>query len=194
MIRHPYGPDELDRTDPELDGVAEELERYAAARSGEPPLDLAARIQAAVDDEPDPSAGWSAFFTAGLRGLRGPARAVAVAAVVVAAIVGALALGDLAERARQDSIGASSTPSPVGTPTSTPSATPSATPSPSPSASPTASPSQEPTTSPSPTASDDDDEIETPEPDGSDNSGPGGGDDNSGPGGGDDNSGPGGGG
>ena len=80
MTRHPYGHDELDRVDPELDRVAGELERYAAARSGEPPLGLAARIQAAIDDEPERRAGWWAPFTAGLRGLRGPALADAVAA------------------------------------------------------------------------------------------------------------------
>jgi hypothetical protein len=183
MTRHPYGPDELDRVDPELGRVAGELERYAASRPGEPPLDLAARIQAAIDDESDPRAGWWAAFTAGLRGLRGPARAVAVAAVGVAVVVGALALGDLAERARQDNLGASSTPSPLVTPTASP--TPSATPSPSPSPSATASPSDEPSVSPSPSASDGDDGFETPEPGESDHSGPGGGgDDNSGPGGG----------
>ena len=33
MIRHPYGPDELDRTDPELDGIAEQLQDYAAGQS-----------------------------------------------------------------------------------------------------------------------------------------------------------------
>jgi hypothetical protein len=184
MTRHPYGPDELDRVDPGLDRVAEELERYAAGRVGEPPLDLAARIQAAIDDEPDPRPGWWASFSVALRGLRGPARAVAVAAVVVAAIVGALALGDLAERARQNNVGASPSATPISTPTASPTSTPSATPSASPSPSPTVTPSDEPTVLASPTASDDDGEVETPEPSESDNSGPGGGGDNSGPGGG----------
>lgn len=187
MTRHPYGPDELDRVDPELDHIAEELERYAAARSAEPSLGLASRIRAAVDDEPEPRRAWWAAFGASVRGLRGPARAAAVMAMGVAVIVGALALGELAERARQDNVGTSPSPSPIFTPSATPtrSPSPSDTPSPSPSPSPSASPSDEATVRPSPTASDDDGEVETPEPSESDHSGPGGGgDDNSGPGGG----------
>ena len=58
MIRHPYGPDELDRTDPELDGIAEQLQDYSATQSSSAPIDLAARIRAAVDAEPDPAVGW----------------------------------------------------------------------------------------------------------------------------------------
>lgn len=185
MTRHPYGPDELDRVDPELDRIADELERYAAARSGEPSLGLPSRIQAAIDDEPGPRRGWWAALLAGLRGLRGPARAVAVMAVGVAVVVGALALGELAERARQDNVGSSPSPSPMVTPSVTPTPSPSPSGTPSPSPSPTASPSDEPTTRPSPAASDDDGEVETPEPSESDHSGPGGGDDDSsGPGGG----------
>ena len=37
MIRHPYGPDELDRTDPELDGLAEQLQDYASGAELQPP-------------------------------------------------------------------------------------------------------------------------------------------------------------
>ncbi|MDQ2689126.1 MAG: hypothetical protein M3Y29_02480, partial [Chloroflexota bacterium] len=86
MSRSPYGPDELDRTDPALDRVAQRLEDYAAARRADPPLDLATRIRAAIDDEPLPRPGWWASMIAGLRAWRGPARALAVAAVVVAAV------------------------------------------------------------------------------------------------------------
>lgn len=178
MTRHPYGPDELDRDDAALDRVAERLESYAARRSAEPPVDLATRIMATIDDEPAPRAGWWAGASAGLRAWRAPARALAVTAMLVAAVVGAIAIGELAERARQENVGSSpsavpSTPSPSPTPTATPSPSPTPTPSPS--------------LVPSPSASDDD-EFETPEPSesddsGSDNSGSGsGGSDNSGPG------------
>jgi len=197
VTRHPYGPDELDRADPELDAVAHRLEAYAAAERGDPPLDLATRIQAAVEEEPAPSPAWWVALAAGLRAWRGPARAVAAVAVVVAAVVGAMAVGELAERARRNDVGTSPLPTPVATPSETPSPTFSPSPTLSPSPTPSETPSPSPTDSrpPFPTASDDA-EIETPEPDGG-NSGPGGGDDgdNSGPGGGDDgdNSGPGGG-
>ena len=63
MIRHPYGPDELDRTDPELDGLAEQLQDYAYGQSSSPPVDLASRIHAAIDAEPDPAVGWWARFS-----------------------------------------------------------------------------------------------------------------------------------
>ena len=179
MSRHPYGPDELDREDASLDRVADRLERYATERRAEPPMGLASRIMATIDDEPDPTLGWWASFTSGLAAWRTPARALAVAAVLVAAVVGAIALGELSERARQDNIGSSPSPALLA-PSPTPTLTP--TPSPSPSA------SSSPTASPSASASDDDDEVETPAPGESDNSGPGGGDDDS------DNSGPGGGG
>jgi hypothetical protein len=181
MSRNPYGPDELDREDASLDRVADQLERYASERSTEPPMDLASRIMATIDDEPDPARGWWTSFLSGLEAWRTPARALAVAAVVVAAVVSAIAFGELAERARQDNVGSSPSPG-LLTPSATPTATP--TPSPAPTESPSPSPSPSPTASPS--ASDDDDEIETPEPDESDNSGPGGGgdSDNSGPGGG----------
>ena len=181
MSRHPYGPDELDREDASLDRVADRLERYATERRAEPPMDLGSRIMATIDDEPDPARGWWATLTLGLAAWRTPARALAIAAVLVAAVVGAIALGELAERARQDNIGSSPSPA-LLTPSATPTMTPTPTPSPSPS--PSASPS--PTVAPSATASEDDDEVETPEPSESDNSGPGGGggSDNSGPGGG----------
>ncbi len=195
---NPYDPAELGQHDPELDRVALELERQVAAMGGEPPMDLAGRIMAALDDEPMPASRW-----AWLTGLRGPARVLAAAAVVVVAITGALAIGSLIEQARQN-VGGRPTPVVLPSPSETPSPTP--TPSPSPTLSPSPSLSESPAASPSPS---DDDDVETPEPSESDddNSGPGGGDDdNSGPGSGDDretpepidtdddNSGPGGGG
>jgi hypothetical protein len=177
---NPYDPGELGRHDPELDRIANELEREATAMGGEPPVGLTGRILTAIDQEPMPAARW-----AWLTNLRGPARMVAAAAVVLVAITGALAIGSLINGLRPDVGGP---PTPVVLPS------PSATPSPSPS--PTIDPSVSPSGSPSPTATpivqptpsdDDDDEVETPEPSESDddNSGPGGGgDDNSGPGGG----------
>lgn len=173
MSRYPYGHDELDRGDESLDEVARRLERYADERRANPPMDLATRIRATIADEPDPALGW----WAGLAAWRAPAQALAAAAVIVAAVMGAMALGQLADRARQDDVGSSPIPSLLVSPS------PSPTPTPSPSASASSTPSVSP--SPSPTASDDDGEVETPEPSESDNSGPGGGGgDNSGPGGG----------
>ena len=204
---NPYDPHELDRLDPELDHVARALEEHAAAVRGEPPLDLASRVWAAIENEPPPASRW-----AWLAGLRRPARGLAAAAVLVAAVTGALAIGSLIDDARPD-VGGPSAPVILPSPSSSPSVEPS--PSPSPTVTPT------PSTTPRPAPSDDDDglEIETPEPSESDhdNSGPGGGGgpetpepsesdgDSSGPGGGDggssgsgsgggDNSGPGGGG
>jgi uncharacterized membrane protein YgcG len=196
---NPYDPHELDRLDPELDRVALELEEHAAGVRGEPPLDLASRVWAAIENEPLPASRW-----AWLAGLRRPARGLAAAAVVVAAVTGALAIGSLIDDARPD-VGGPSAPEILPSPSETPSPEPTVSPSP------TVTPA--PSATPSPT----DDEVETPEPSESedDNSGPGGGgdaetpepseseDDNSGPGGGDssgsgsgggDNSGPGGGG
>ena len=185
MSRNPYGTDEPDRDDPGLDRVADELERYAAAERREPPLDLAGRIHAAVDAEPDPRRGWLRSLTAVLPAWRAPARALAVGAVLLVAVVGALAVGELVERARQADVGASPTPPVVVSPSPSPSAspTPSPSPSPTPSPIPSATPTPVPRTpEPSATGSD---EAETPEPSESDNSGPGGGGgDNSGPGGG----------
>jgi hypothetical protein len=163
MTRHPYGPDELDREDATLDRVAERLESYASRRSAEPPADLAARIMATIDDEPAPRAGWWASVSAGLRAWRAAARALAVTAILVAAVVGAVAIGELAERVRQENVGSS-----PGLVPSSPSPSPTLTPTPSPSPSPSLSPSPSPV--PSPSASDDD-EVETPEPSGSDDSG-----------------------
>jgi hypothetical protein len=183
---NPYDPSELGRHDPEVDRIARDLERQAAAMGGEPPLDLTGRILSAIEQEPIPTARWT-----WLSGLRGPARLLAAAAVVVVSITAAIAIGSLIEQARQD-VGGPPTPVVLPSPSETPS------PSPSPSVTPSVSTSPSPTATPTPTVqatpSDDDDEVETPEPSESDddNSGPGGGD-NSGPGGGD-NSGPGGGG
>jgi hypothetical protein len=190
MTRNPFDPTELGTDDTSLESIARELEDYAAASADAPPPALSSRIRDAIDAEP---VGWWASVSTALVPFRTPARLLAAAAVVVAAIVGAMALGDLADRARQN---VGSSPPPILT-TPSPSSTisPSPSVSPSPSTTPTTSPTHTP--SPSPTGSDDDDEIETPEPAESDddNSGPGGGDDdNSGPGGGGDNSGPGGGG
>jgi hypothetical protein len=180
MSRHPYGPDELDRTDPRLDDVAHRLEAYAARHGDEPPIGLAARIRASLADEPRPSAGWVAGLRAWLRG--GP-RLLAVAAVVGAAVVGAILIGELAQNARNQDVGSSPGPSvpasqsielsPSPSPTTTPTMTPipAATPVTSPSISPRAT--VVPTIVPSP--SDDHGGLETPKPSGSDNSGPGGG-------------------
>jgi hypothetical protein len=199
MIRHPYGPDELDRTDPALDGIAEQLQTYASDQRSGPPLDLAARIHAAIEVEPDPAVGWWARFTSSMVPWATPTRGLAAVAVVAAAVIVALVVGDLANLVRGP-ISPGSSPSPsfvIPSPTpfrsSTPSVSPS--PSPSPSSEPSQTSSPRPST-PAPSATDDDDRFETPEPSESDNSGPGGGG-NSGPGGGgsgDDNSGPGGGG
>jgi len=188
---NPYDPHELDRLDPELDRVARQLEEHAAEARGEPPLDLAQRIWAAIEDEPAPTSRWG-----WLTGWRGPARWLAAAAVVVAAVTGTIAIGSLIDRARPD-VGGPPTPIVVPSPSESPSleTSPSPSASPSPTMTPAPSPSATPSTVAQPTPSDDDDEIETPEPSESDddNSGPGGGGgDNSGPGGGD-NSGPGGG-
>jgi hypothetical protein len=182
---NPYDPAELGRHDPELDRIAQELERQVAAMGGEPPLDLTGRILSAIDDEPMPSSRWS-----WLSGLRGPARFLAAASVLVVAITGALAIGSLIDQARQN-VGGDPTPVVLPSPSETPAPSPSRSLTPSPSASASPSPTASPTVAPTtqPTASDDDDEVETPEPSESDddNSGPGGGggdDDNSGPGGG----------
>ena len=199
MTRHPYGPDELDRHDPALDDAAARLEEYAAASGGQPPLDLSARVRAAIDAEPPVAMGWWPTFLAWRHGA--PARAMAVAGVVVIAVAGALALGELARNARVDNVGSSPSaaplpslsPSEVATPSPSPS--PSVTPTPRASPLPTATETPEART-PLPTATDDDGEdVETPEPSGSDNSGPGsGGSGGSGSGdSGDDSSGPGGG-
>ena len=186
MIRHPYGPDELDRRDPVLDGIAEQLQAFASGQSSGPPIDLAARIHAAVDAARDPAIGWWARFTGSMAPWATPARGFAAAAVVAAAVVAALVVGDIADLIRGPvSPGTTPSPSVVVSPSPSPTLSPSPSPSPTPSPSPSSSGSPRPAT-PAPSATDDDDEIETPEPSESDNSGPGGGDggDNSGPGGG----------
>ncbi|HEX7172181.1 MAG TPA: hypothetical protein VF365_06195 [Candidatus Limnocylindria bacterium] len=173
---NPYDPTELDRADPELDGIARRLEEHAAGTREDLPIDLVSRVWEAVEAEPVPPSRWTQ-----LSGWGRPARALAAAAVVVAVLAGALAAGGLLNSLRPD-VGGPPTPavlpSPSAEPTVVPSpeATPSTTPSPTPS--PTATPTLAPTvapTTPQPTASDDD-ELETPEPSesGDDNSGPGG--------------------
>ncbi len=184
MTHHPYGPDELDRLDPELDDVAERIERYAAQRADAPPIGLAARIRASVDEVPAPVPPWWKSISA----WSAPARALVTAAGLVAAVVGVLALGEIADIVRNGNVGASPSAPAIVSPSASPSATPSPTPSAVPSPSESPSPSVDP--SPSPSASDDD-ASGSPEPSDSDNSGPGGGGgddsgDNSGPGGGDD--------
>ena len=185
MTRHPFDSDELGRSDPELDRVAERLERYSAQARGEPPPDLSGRIHAALELEPHPGGRFASFVAT----WSAPARAIAGAAIVLLLVVGGLALGQLIERTREQ-VGATPSPSVMVTPSPTPTSTP--TPSPTPITSPTPSASPGPTVTPSmvptPSASDDDG-TETPQPTESDNSGPGGGG-----GGGSDNSGPGGGG
>lgn len=180
--QHPYGPDELDRHDPALDEAATRLEEYAAATGGEPPMNLAARIRSAIDEEPPVAAGWWATFLTWRHGV--PARMAAAAGVVVLAVAGALALGELARNARVDNVGTSPQPSAVPVPSSTPTDSPSPSVSPSSSASPTPSPTPTQTPdarTPLPTATDDDDdELETPRPSESDHSGPGGGGDDGG--------------
>lgn len=181
MTRHPYGPDELDRHDPDLDAIAERLERYAGDVPDEVPIGLAARIHAAIDDEPMPAAGWWASLIGGR--LSGSARAFAVAGVVALAIVGAFAIGEVAQALRQPNVGTSPSPSTVSSPSQSPSATPepTATSSPSPTVpTPTLSPSPLPIstaqpTIPLPTATDDHGGDRSPRPSGSDHSGPGGG-------------------
>ena len=186
MIRHPYGPDELDRTDAELDGIAEQLQDYSAGQGSSPPLDLAARIHAAIDAEPDPAVGWWARVTGSVAGWGTLGRSLTAAAVVTAAIVVAVAVGSLSNGVRQPGSGGSPSPSVVVSPSSSPTVSPSPSPTPSPSPSPTPSASPGPRQSPAPTPSDDaGGGVETPEPSESDHSGPGGGGgDNSGPGGG----------
>lgn len=185
MTRHPFDSDELGRSDPELDHVGEQLERYSAQARGEPPPDLSGRILAVLEQEPHPRGRIALFLAA----WSAPARAIAGAAIVVLLVVGGLALGQLIERTREQ-IGATPSPSVTVTPSPTPSPTPTSSPTPTPSPTPSATPTPTVTPSlvPTPSASDDD-EVETPRPTESDNSGPGGGG-----GGGSDNSGPGGGG
>lgn len=187
MNRGPDLPGNPERTDADLERVANELERYAAAERGEPPPDLASRIRAAVDDAPEPSTGWRVSLATLLRAWRAPARGLAMVAVLVVAVVGALAVGQLIDQARQQDVGTSPTPLLVVSPTPSPSLSPTPSPSPSPSPTPSPSPSATPTPSPEPPgpSASESDEPETPEPSESDSSGPGGGGgDSSGPGGG----------
>lgn len=179
MTRHPFDSGELGRSDPEMDRIGEGLERYAS-QAGEPPMDLASRIRATLDDEPIPAGGWWQSLLAALAAWHGPARLALGAAVVVAALIGALALGDLADRARNNNTGSTPAPSVIITPSPSPSPTPSPTSTPTPTAAPS------PPAVPTPSASNDHGGgSETPRPSESDNSGPGGGSDSSGPGGGD---------
>ncbi len=190
MTHHPYGTDELDFHDEELDRVAHALEEYAADRTGPVPVGLESRIVAAIDAEPEPERGWWARLLAGPRSWNPIGQLGAVAAVVVIAAVGAFAIAGIVDELRPD-VGATPPASPVVVPSHSPA--PSDTASPSPAPTPTASPTPTlaPTVAPSPpstpvpatpvpTASDDDDDEtpepeETPEPSESDNSGPGGG-------------------
>jgi hypothetical protein len=180
MTDNHYDPSEIDRVDPELDGIAAALERYADATRGEPPAGLTAGILRAIDDEPAPRSGLAVLVA----GWTWPARSLAAAVVLAGAVVTGLALGGLLGETQPD-VGASPTPpASVGpSPTSSLSPSPSASPTPSPSPTATPSPSSAPATpspvptvrpaSPAPTATDDDDagdEAETPEPSESDDS------------------------
>jgi len=187
MSRYPYGHDELDRNDAELDEVAHRLERYADGRRGEPPVGLAARIHAAIGDEPDPARGWWQSLIAGPRVWPPMVRTMAAAGVATLAVVGAVAVAQLMGDVGPN-VGASPSPQVIDSPSQSPSVSPSPTASPSPSPSPSPTPTVAPTSvptappasSPSPTATDDDDDDdETPEPSESDDdsgSGGGGGD------------------
>ena len=163
MIRHPYGPDELDRANPALDRVAERLQAYASDERSGPPVDLAAHIRAAVDASPDPALGWWARVVAPLATTVGGA---AAAAVVAAAVIAALVIGDLADLIRNPgNVGTTPSPPAILSPSPSPSVTPM----------PTSGPASE---APGPSATDDHGGgVETPEPSESDNSGPGGGGD-----------------
>ena len=181
MIRHPYGPDELDRANPALDRVAERLQAYASDERSGPPVDLAAHIRAAVDASPDPALGWWARVVAPFAT---PVGGAAAAAVVAAAVIAALVIGDLADLIRNPgNVGTTPSPpailSPSPSPTISVSPTPTPTPSPSPSPSVTPMPTSGPASeAPGPSATDDHGGgVETPEPSESDNSGPGGGGD-----------------
>ena len=125
MTRHPFDSGELGRNDPEMDRLGESLERYATDAAGEPSLDLSSRIMAAIDDEPVPSRGWWGSLLAAFAPWHGPARLALGAAVVAAAVIGALALGDLADRARNNT-GATPSPTEVVSPSPTPTAEPDA--------------------------------------------------------------------
>ena len=187
MTRHPFDSGELGRNDPEMDRIGEGLERYASEVGGEPPIDLALRTRATLDDEPTPAGGWWGALVAAFASWHGPARLAIGTAVVAAAVVGALVVGDLADRARNNNIGSTPTPAPAVIVTPSPTISPSPTQSPSPSPSPSPTPSATPTPSVpatvAPSATDDDGGVETPSPSETDSSGSG--SDNSGPGGGD---------
>lgn len=176
MTRHPFDSGELGRNDPDMDLVGAQLERYALELTGDPPMDLAARVQVALDDEPSPARGWWASLLASFGAWHAPARLVMASTVLAAAALGVLVLGDLVDRARNN-IGSSPVPSVIEVPTSSPTATPTPTPTPSPSPTPAPTLSAPPTASgtPAPTGSD---ELDTPEPsETDDNSGSGGGED-----------------
>jgi hypothetical protein len=180
MTRFPFGSEEVGRSDPELDRIAAELEGYADETRATPPASLASRILTAVDAEPEPRPGAWSHFTAALVALRRPAQAVAAVAILAAAVVGALALAEIAERARTDGFGSSTSPLPSPTITMVPTVTPSATPTPSVTASPTTSATATPaaTVTPRPTLTpaavetpDASDDHETPEASASDDHG-----------------------
>jgi uncharacterized membrane protein YgcG len=192
MTRPPFDRPRDSRDLPEsADPVIRELEAYTSLTAGEHPHGLTDRVMAAVADEPMPRRGFLAGLLASLDGGRGAGmtRMVMVAGTMALAVLAVVLAGQLANLFGDQQIGPSPVPSvlesapplttepPSPSPTESPSARPSRTPRPSPSDAEAPEPSESP---------DDDDERETPEPSGSDNSGPGGGDGgNSGPGGGD---------
>lgn len=193
MTRRPFDPREIDRDDPGLGRVADELERYAGLTASEVARGLDERVMAALDAAPPPRRGILAQllapFAAGAQGR--VARAAMVGATMALAILAVVVAGELAGVIGNDGIGNSPAPTISASPTVSPSPSPSPTESPSPSPSPsvTHEPTLAPTPRPSPaetpgetaeptdheTPEAEDDHSETPRPSESGNSGPGGG-------------------
>lgn len=177
MTRLPWDPAEIGTHEADLDGIADRLSTHAVVESDAPPMELANRIRAALDDEPLPASAWWQRLGGGTGGWQAPVRLLAAAAVLVAGVVGGLALGELAGQLQNS--GSGSSPPAVVSPSPTPSPSPSPSPSPTLSPTPSATPLSSATLTPPPPLPSPDDE--TPEPSESDDSGGG----NSGPGGGD---------
>ena len=194
MTRRPFRANEVDMLGNELESTIADLERYLADSADDPSSGFSDRVMTRIASEPAPRRGVLAAISTALTSERG--RIALLAATVAVAILAVVAAGQLS-RLMPSQFGSSPSPS-VSAPSIAPSAPP--TEQPTPSAEPSSPSGEE--SSRSPDASDGD---ETPgpsgSPEGSDNSGPGGGGDddggNSGPGGGGGNdggnSGPGGG-
>lgn len=184
MSRRPFDPQDLGAPDgardPDIEGVAQELQRYRDLTAEPPTPGFADRVMSAVDREPAPRRGLLAWLPA-LRALQQPLRAAALAAVVVLAVGSALVAGQILHRAQtgespspavtttlspvpsaEPTEPASETPEPSespGTQEPTPSAS---TKTPEPTERSTATP--EPTRTPNPSGSGGDHESETPQP------------------------------